>query len=84
MSIHDLIRRTQITYDDLVAILQTQFVNPNADLIPKLERLGAPFTTIKALHDNPASIGPMFIAALPPNLDYSQYGGPSSTSPGRT
>ena len=30
MSIHDLIRRTQITYDDLVAILQTQFVNPNA------------------------------------------------------
>ena len=80
MSIHDLIRRTQITYDDLVAILQTQFVNPNADLIPKLERLGAPFATIKALHDNPASVGPMFIAALPPDLDYSQYGGPSSTS----
>ncbi|MGH3511530.1 MAG: neuraminidase-like domain-containing protein [Pseudonocardiaceae bacterium] len=80
MSIHDLIRRTQITYDDLVAILQTRFVNPNAGLIPKLERLGAPFATIKALHDNPASVGPMFIAALPPNLDYSQYGGPSSTS----
>jgi hypothetical protein len=80
MSIHDLTRRTQITYDDLVAILQTQFVNPNADLIPKLERLGAPFATIKALRANPASVGPMFIAALPPNLDYSQYGGPSSTS----
>jgi hypothetical protein len=80
MSIHDLIRRTQITYEDLVAILQTRFVNPNADLIPKLERLGAPFATIKALHDNPASVGPMFIATLPPNLDYSQYGGPSSTS----
>ena len=54
MSVHDLVRRTQITYDDLVAILQTQFVNPNAALIPKLERLGAPFATIKALHDNPA------------------------------
>ena len=80
MSIHDLIRRIQITYDDLVAILQTRFVNPNADLIPKLERLGAPFATIKALHDNPASVGPMFIAALPSNLDFSQYGGPSSTS----
>ena len=66
MSVHDLVRRTQITYDDLVAILKTQFVNPNADLIPKLERLGAPFATIKALHDNPASVGPMFIAALPP------------------
>lgn len=80
MSVHDLVRRTQITYDDLVAILQTRFVNPSADLIPKLERLGAPFATIKALHDNPGAIGPMFIAALPPGLDYSQYGGPGSTS----
>ena len=80
MSVYDLVRRTQITYDNLVAILQTQFINPNAALIPKLERLGAPFSTIKALHDNPASVGPLFIAALPANLDYSQYGGPTSTS----
>jgi peptidoglycan hydrolase-like protein with peptidoglycan-binding domain len=80
MSVHDLVRRTQITYDDLVAILQTQFVNPNAALIPKLERLGAPFATIKALRNNPASVAPMFIATLPPNLDYSQYGGLTSTS----
>lgn len=80
MSIYDLTRRIQISYDDLVAILQTQFVNPNADLIPKLELLGAPLATIQALRANPASVGPMFIAALPPNLDYSQYGGPSSTS----
>jgi hypothetical protein len=80
MSVHDLVRRTQISYDDLVAILQAQFVNPGATLIPKLERLGAPFTTIKALRDNPASVGPSFIAALPANLDYSQYGGPSSTT----
>ncbi len=80
MSIHDLIGRTGITYDDLVAILQTQFVNPNAFLIPRLERLGVTFATIKALRASPASVGPMFIAALPPNLDYSQYGGPASTS----
>ena len=80
MNIHDLIRRFQIGYDDLIAILRSQFVNPNANLIPKLERLGAPFATIKALHDNPASVEPLFIAALPPNLDYSQYGGPASTT----
>jgi hypothetical protein len=80
MSIFDLTRRAQITYDDLVAILKTQFVNPNANLIPKLERLGAPFATIQALRANPASVGPMFIAALPPGLDFSQYGGPGSTS----
>jgi hypothetical protein len=80
MDVHDLIRRFQIGYDDLIAILLTQFVNPNASLIPKLERLGAPFTTIQALQKNPTSVGPMFIAALPPKLDYSQYGGPTSTS----
>ncbi|QGM47133.1 hypothetical protein H2LOC_016335 [Methylocystis heyeri] len=80
MSVHDLVRRAQISYDNLVGILRTQFVNPAAALIPKLERLGAPFSTIKALHDNPASVGPMFIAALPADLDYSQYGGRSATS----
>ena len=68
MNIHDLVRRAGITYDNLVAILTTQFVNPAAALIPKLERLGAPFSTIKALRDNPASVGPMFMAALPAGL----------------
>ena len=40
-----------ITYDDMVALLQTRFVNPNSDLIPKLERLGVPFATLKKLKD---------------------------------
>ena len=79
MSVHDLVRRMGIGYDDLVAILRTRFVNPHADLIPKLERLGVPFAAIKALHDDPASVGPMFIAALPPGLDYSQYGSSAAT-----
>ena len=74
-SLHDLVRRFQITYDDIVATLQTQFVNPNAGLIERVQRLGAPFTTIKALKDNTSAIAPDFIAALPANLDYSQYGG---------
>ena len=75
MSLHDLVRRFQITYDDIVAVLATQFVNPNASLIERVQRLGAPFTTIAALKQNPSTIGPDFIAALPANLDYSQYGG---------
>ena len=75
MSLHDLVRRFQITYDDIVAVLETQFVNPNAALIERVQRLGAPFTTISALEQNPNTIGPDFIAALPANLDYSQYGG---------
>ena len=80
MSVHDLVRRAGISYDNLVAILQTQFVNPAATLIPRLQKLGAPFATIKALRDNPASAGPLFIAALPADLDFSQYGGPTSQS----
>src|SRR5262249_18475390 len=39
MSIHDLTLRSQITYDDLIGILKTNFINPHADLIAKLERL---------------------------------------------
>jgi len=34
-------RRLEITYDDLFALIQTRFVNPNADLLPKLERWGS-------------------------------------------
>lgn len=44
-------RRMEITYDDLVALLETRFVNPNSDLIPKLERLGVPFAELKKLKD---------------------------------
>jgi hypothetical protein len=45
-------RRVGITYDDLFALLQTRFVNPNADLLPKLERLGVPFATLAELKNN--------------------------------
>ncbi len=78
MSVHDLVRRAGITYDNLVAILETQFVNPAAALIPKLDALGVSFTTIQALRANSTSVGPAVIRALPAGLDYSQYGGPTS------
>lgn len=75
MSLHKLVRRFQITYDDLVAVLQTWFINPNAALIERVQRLGAPFATIKVLKDNTNAVAPEFIQALPANLDYSQFGG---------
>jgi hypothetical protein len=75
MSLYDLVRRFQITYDDIVAVLETQFINPSAVLIERVQQLGAPFTTIQALKNNTSAIAPGFIAALPPNLDYSLYGG---------
>src|SRR6202034_3925017 len=62
------------------SIIQTQFINPNAALIPRLEQLNAPFTTLQALQANlntPQSIAASFIAALPAGLDATQYGGAS-------
>ena len=42
-------RRIGITYEDLISILRTRFVNPNSDLIPKLERLGVNFAMLAEL-----------------------------------
>ena len=41
MSLQDFSRRLGVSYDDLVAIVQTQFINPNAALIPRLQQLNA-------------------------------------------
>jgi len=39
MSLRDFSRRLSVSYDDLALIVQTQFINPNAVLIPRLTRL---------------------------------------------
>lgn len=70
-------RRTDISYEDLIAILRTRFVNPNGNLIPKLERLGMSFAMLKAFKDG-AITDAQFDAllaglAVPP--DPAEYGG---------
>jgi len=80
MSLADLSRRLGVSYDDLAVIVTTQFINPNAALIPRLTRLNVSFATIKELHDNlgtAADISAGFIAGLPAGLDATQYGGSS-------
>jgi peptidoglycan hydrolase-like protein with peptidoglycan-binding domain len=70
-------RRIGVSYEDLASILKTRFVNPNSDLIPKLERLGVPFKTFKDLHDG-AMTDAAFDALLPQGAgapDPAQYGG---------
>jgi Neuraminidase-like domain/FHA domain len=82
MSLQELSRRLGVSYDDLSAIVQTRFINPNAALIPRLQQLNAPFATLQALHDNlntPQSIAADFISALPAGLDATHYGGTSPT-----
>jgi hypothetical protein len=75
-------RRLGVSYKDLIAIVQTQFINPNAALIPRLERLSTSFETLaklKATVNTPGSIAAEFIATLPAGLDATQYGGASPT-----
>ena len=82
MSLRDFSRRLGISYDDLALIIQTQFINPNAVLIPRLTRLNVPFTTLQTLHDNlgtPGSIAASFIQSLPAGLDATEYGGTGPT-----
>ena len=50
-----LARRLAVTPDELVALIRTRFVNPGAELIPKLERLGVTFATLVAVHDGTVS-----------------------------
>lgn len=70
------VRRTDISYTDLIEILKTPFINPYSHLIPKLERLGVTFDDIRDFKN-----GDMSEAALSSripdyhNLDQSMYGG---------
>ena len=68
-------RRMNISYDDLVAVLQSQFVNPGSDLLPQLQKLGVSFAIIQAVNSGAiADITPYLPtgAAAP---DPTEYGG---------
>jgi hypothetical protein len=69
-----LCRRLRISYDELVALLSTRFVNPHAHLIPRLERLNVPFATLAAV-----AAGDMtdaeFQALLPAGLSPAAFDG---------
>ena len=66
-------RRLSLSYEEVVALLQTHFINPNSDLIPKLNRLGVPFATLKAFHDGTIAHLPVPAGAGAP--DPREYGG---------
>lgn len=48
-------RRAGVDYDDLVALLETAFVNPDADLIPRMRELGVSFETLMKVRDRSLS-----------------------------
>ena len=73
-NVKDFTRRVGISYEEIIEILKTRFINPNSTLVPKLERLGVPFATIKALKDEIISSDD-FGDLLPAGLDPVAYGG---------
>jgi len=69
-------RRVEISYEEIVDILKTRFVNPNSTLVPKLEELGVPFLTLKALKDSAMSDDDEAkFDELISKVDASHYGG---------
>jgi hypothetical protein len=67
-------RRVGISYEDLIEIIKTRFVNPNAFLLPKLERLNIPFVTLKALKDGTITDAE-FDALIPAGFDRTPFNG---------
>ncbi|MCU5025088.1 peptidoglycan-binding protein [Bacillus cereus] len=73
-NVKSFIHRVGISFEEITEILKTSFINPNAILIPRVERLGVTFTTLKNFKEN--LITPeQFDKELSPHLDESKYGG---------
>jgi hypothetical protein len=75
-------RRMDLSYDDLLEILKTRFVNPMSTLILRLERLGVTLATLTDLRQQliDETITPQqFRDELAPGLDEAQYGGDVGT-----
>jgi hypothetical protein len=69
--------RVGVSNADLVSLLLTRFINPDSDLVPRLERLGVSFATMQALHDGALSDAD-FLKLLPSGADApdpADYGG---------
>src|SRR5262249_53496047 len=67
-------RLTEITYEDLVAILRTSFINPGFVLTPLLTPLEVSLAQIQSLYDGTLT-DDAFKALLPATLDPAPYGG---------
>ena len=67
-------RRTGVSYDDIVSILQTRCVNPESALLPLLQALNLPVSTLQQL-DAGTLDADGFVAQLPAGIDPTRYGG---------
>jgi len=78
MNLQAFTRRLGISYDDIDAIVQTRWINPDAKLIPLLQQLQVPITTLAELEATTLSAD-TFKNLLPAGIDATKYGGTSPT-----
>ncbi len=67
-------RRVDISYEDLVSLLRTSFVNPGIAVVPLLENLKVSLTTLQSFYDG-TTTDAAFDALLPATLDATLYNG---------
>lgn len=67
-------RLTGVTYEELVAVLKTRFINPGIALVPALERLAVPLGSLAAWYTGTLS-DTALRALLPEGLEEAEYGG---------
>lgn len=72
-SLQEYSRVTGVAYTDIVCILQTMFVNSAAWLVPLLDALAVPYSTLSALDSGTLSTAD-FTAQLPAGFDPADYG----------
>lgn len=67
-------RSLNLTYEELIEITRTRFINPHSQLITKLEKLGVNFVTLQRFIDG-ALTDEEFDALLPDDLNEAPYVG---------
>jgi hypothetical protein len=66
-------RLTGTSYSDVVSLLQTRFVNPASALVPALQALNLPFSTVQGWENGTINAAQLQ-GQLPPHLDTTPYG----------
>jgi hypothetical protein len=67
-------RTVDISYQDLVGILRTRFINPGAPLVPLLQQLSIPLAQLQSWYTDVIDDAALR-ALLPATIDPAQYGG---------
>ncbi|MEB3281214.1 MAG: Tc toxin subunit A [Lyngbya sp.] len=73
-SVKNFAQKVGISYEELLELVQTQIINPHSHLIPKIEKLGVDFLTLKSFVEGTIPETD-FEALLADDLSLNQYGG---------